>query len=185
MSSEFKTPILEKWLYMLLQQFPILQGKEYELRNILKEIELPDKHPSYEHFYHELHLEGCGDVTVVWNIEKILASTPQITDLETHTVQELRTLVDFDNHNTKEVMNGLLPKGEKKHRVDFITLAIFPGFPQFAIIDGNHRVLENLTNPFLSFKCYKLGDATILNYLEPNSRKFAEFIYYLNKLVLS
>lgn len=185
MSSEFKTPILEKWLYMSLQQYPTLQGKEYELKNILKEIELPDKHPSYEHFYNELHLEGCGDVTVVWNIEKILTSKPRNTELETYTIQELKTLIDFNNHNIKEVMNKLLPKGRMKHRADFITLAMFPGFPQLVIIDGNHRILENLTNPFLSFKCYILADETILNYLEPNSRKFAEFIYYLNKLVLN
>ena len=51
------------------------------------------------------------------------------------------------------------------------------------IIDGNHRILENLNNPFLSFKCYVLADETILDYLEPNSRKFAEFIYYLNQLM--
>ena len=185
MRNEFKTPILEKWFDMLLQQYPILQEKEHELRNMLKDIELPDKHPAYEHFYNDLHLEGCGDVTVVWNIEKILSSKPKITDLEKHTVQELRTLIDFDDHNIKEVITGLLPKGRMKHRADFITLAMFPGFPKFVIIDGNHRVLENLTNPFFSFKCYMLGNENVLNYLEPNSRKFAEFIYYLNKLVLS
>lgn len=185
MSNEFKTPILEKWFYMLLQQYPTLQEKEYELKNKLKEIELPDKHPAYEHFYHELYLEGCGYVTVVWNIEKILTKKLQNTELETHTIQDLKALIDLNDHNIKEVMNELLPKGTMKHRADFITLAMFPGFPKLVVIDGNHRVLENLTNPFLSFKCYILTDKTILNYLEPNSRKFAEFIYYLNELVLN
>ena len=71
------------------------------------------------------------------------------------------------------------------NRADFITLATFPGFPKLVVIDGNHRVLENLTNPLFTLKCYILKDKTILNYLEPNSRKFAEFIYYLNELILN
>ena len=183
MSNRFKTPILEKWFYMFLQKYPTLQKKENELKNMLKGIDLPDKHPSYEHFYNELHLDGCGNVIVVWNIEKILKSKIQNTEFEKHTVQELKTLIDFNDYNVKEAINKLLPKGIIEHRADFITLAMFPGFPQLVIIDGNHRILENLNNPFLSFKCYVLADETILDYLEPNSRKFAEFIYYLNQLI--
>lgn len=184
MKNEFKTPIFEKWFNMLLWQYPILQEKEQELKNMLKEIELPDKHPPYEHFYSELHLGDCGDVTVVWNIEKILADKSKITKFETYTVQKLMSLVDFNNHYTKEVMMGLLLKEKVKHRAEFITLAMFPGFPQFVIIDGNHRVLENLANPSFPFKCYTLEGEAILDYLEPNSRKFAEFVFYLEKFVL-
>lgn len=185
MKNEFKTPILEKWFTMLLQQNPIFQKKEQKLRNMLKVINLPDKHPSYEHFFNELLLTDCGNVTVVWNIEKILASKPKDTDLEILTIQELKTLINFEDHNIKEVMSKLLPKGKIKHRADFITLAMFPGFQEYVIIDGNHRVLENLANPFSTFKCYILEGEIVLDYLEPNSRKFAEFICYLSELFLN
>lgn len=48
MNDRFKTPILEKWFYMFLQKYPTLQKKEHELKNMLKGIDLPDKHPSYQ-----------------------------------------------------------------------------------------------------------------------------------------
>ena len=67
---------------------------------MLKVINLPDKHPSYEHFFNELHLTGCGNIIVVWNIEKILASKPKDIDLEIHTIQELRTLINFEDLDT-------------------------------------------------------------------------------------
>lgn len=183
MKNEFKTPALEKLYYMLLRQYPIPDSKKNELKRRLADISLPDRHPAYEHFYHELHIHDCGTVTIVWNIEKIIKSNPKDTALEIHNVQELTSLIDFSDHNIKEMMSGLLSKGKMKHRADFITLAVFPGFPKFTIIDGNHRVLENLVNPSFEFNCYMLGDETILDFLEPNSRKFAEFIYYLPELV--
>jgi hypothetical protein len=66
---------------------------------------------------------------------------------------------------------------------DIIILAMFPGFPQYTIIDGNHRVLEYFDYPAHKFKCLILNGTCILDYLEPNSRKLAEFLFKLENIL--
>ena len=183
--NDFKTKVIEKYYDMHLKQYPILNSYKDELRNMLVNIKLPDN-PScgYETFYQELDLWGCGTVPITWNIEKLLTYAPDDSDFEIHKVSELLTLIDFNSKPVREVMAELLPKGNIKHRGKYIIIAILPGFPGAIIIDGNHRVLEERSNPNHTFKCFMLGDKRVCDFLEPNSRKFIESIYYINKKVI-
>ena len=180
----FKTPSLKNWADLYLSNNLNLYSKKDELYALLSDIELPDPHPNYEHYYQYINLFDGSSITIVWNIDKILSES-SIIPKEKHSVYELSSLIDLSDIAVKNELKRLKPKGYIKHKSDLIVLALFPTVSDFTIIDGNHKVLENIDNPHYVFDCCILGDDIMLKYLEPNSRKFAEVIYYLQTLLLS
>lgn len=178
----FKNKTLEKFYYQIMKKYPILMFKRLEIKKVLMDIELPDKNNILnEQFFNVLRINGCGDITVVWNIDKILQSHP--TNYEYFTSKDLFEIMQESNQDTSELFSTLKPKGTYLHKTDIIILAMFPGFPQYTIIDGNHRVLEYFDDPTHIFKCLILDGTGILDYLEPNSRKLAEFLFKLENIL--
>lgn len=179
----FKTPLLEKLYFTLLESYPVLSNYKNPLYKKLKDIELPDKPPVGQYFYHKLFFYNCGTIPITWNIDKIINDNPDKFVCNYYEIQKLIKIIDLNSAETQELISTLLPKGIVHHTSDIVILASFPGFPYITIIDGNHRVLENRNNLSLKLKCYELYDDIILDYLEPNSRKLAEFIYYFLHLI--
>lgn len=178
----FKNKTLEKFYYQIMKKYPILMFKRLEIKKVLMDIELPDKNNILdEQFFNDLYINGCGDITVVWNIDKILQCHP--TNYEYFTSKDLFDIMNNTHQNMSELFSTLKPRGVYIHKTDIIILAMFPGFPQYTIIDGNHRVLEYFDYPAHKFKCLILNGTCILDYLEPNSRKLAEFLFKLENIL--
>lgn len=177
--------VLNKFYKNIVTQYPniSLTDKEW-LKKELSGITLPDK-PSifYETFVGELHIEGCGTVEVTWNIGKLLQYVPKQGELVIFPEKELLKLLDFESGQVKETLQEIRNGEMSKQKKDYIVLAVLPGFPSLVIIDGNHRVLEHINDMDYLFKCLIIDDKRVLDYLEPNSRKFIEIIYKLNEII--
>ncbi|SDB14555.1 hypothetical protein [Eubacterium oxidoreducens] len=183
--TKFKTKELEHCYHTILNNFPKLKVyNRQKLQERLKDIELPDiLSNNHESFYQELNIFNCGTINITWNIEKLLQYEPNECDFEYHTVRELKTIIDFNAPQTREVFNEIKLGLKSQNKRDYIVLAMLPGFPKFLIIDGNHRVLEKINNLDYNFKCFMLADKRVLSFLEPNSRQFIETIYWLNTII--
>lgn len=181
----FKNKATERFYFQALNMIPGMQRSEnrIKLENMLPDITLPDIPLINKEFYEQsLEIFDCGFITITWNVDKLLSYTPTQMDFEMHSVRQLLMLMDYNSQQVKDVewdiSHGIL----SKHKKDYIVIAILPGFRDPVIIDGNHRVLERKRELDYQFKCFFLADERVLDFLEPNSRRLIEAIYFIDSV---
>lgn len=184
MDKFFKTPAVA-FLYDLLQyRFPehkiLFDSVKHELQNII----LPDTPPmTSEWFVQNIHLisdfKDCdNEIIITWNIEKILNTNPKCFTIESHSVKYLL------NSYSKDCPFLEIANHPFEHKGKYIILAKTPlTGDSITIIDGNHRVLENLHSPHKFLKCILLNEKEILEFLQPNSRKLFEIMLYIKQFI--
>lgn len=182
--SYFKNKTILKLYNKMMSEHPVLQKHSQQLFSLMSDIELPEPTRCGETYSQNLYIDGCGQVEVSWNIDALLKFIPFPYMIEHHTVRELLTLYDFSEPLNEELLLTTLPLGTFSHKSNKIYLAIFPSFPDIHIIDGNHRLMERIKEPEYVFECVILSDERVLDFLYPNSRKFAYSLYFVSNVVL-
>lgn len=179
--SAYKTPCLQKWLNYIIIKYPFLHNHISELELITKDIELPDKKIFVNEFFlHTINLYGGVSIQITWNIDKVIRDAP-ILPYKEQTVSELLKFINFDSNSVQETLSTISFHTRSKHKTNIVFLALFPNLTSiYTIIDGNHKILENMNNPDKVFNCRIITADNVLEYLAPESKKFAKLMYQLD-----
>ena len=180
----FKTPCIKNILRDILNDFPKFKKYYRKYQKVCANIALPENvDVDTEFFEQSFYVFDKYQLTIVWDIQKILNTTFGEDNYWRITVKELLKIIDFNNPFVQET---LLETKENFpfHSSDYIIIIMLSVWSNPIIIDGNHRLFEKFKagNLDYTFKCLVLKDEQCLPFLFPESQKLVTCLLEIKRL---